>query len=158
MQLLIYLFSLCLVADKGFFSLCGVDSTDKIHPGSALYFVVNAPQIKRDVPPSENDDISAMAEAQFERKGFIFSADELSGLVDKTADKLFTKKLAAKNSAETKEIYETVCESVKTVATAMRSGRIDTLETNVNANSTCKYCSYKNICRKNNLQGDEDNA
>ena len=158
LQLLIYLFSLCLVADKDFFALSGVDSTEKIHPGSALYFVVNAPQVKRDVPPSDSDDILSVAENQFERKGFIFSADELAGLVDKTSAKLFSKKLAAKTSAETKEIYETVCESIKNVATAMRSGRIDTLETNVSSNTTCKYCDYKNVCRKNSDKGDADNA
>nr|MBQ5811811.1 PD-(D/E)XK nuclease family protein [Clostridia bacterium] len=158
LQLLIYLFSLCLVADKNFFALAGVESAENIHPGSALYFVVNAPQIKRDVVPGNDDDILSEAEAQFERKGFIFSADELAGLVDKTSAKLFSKKLVAKNSAETKEIYTTVCDSIKNVASEMRSGRIDTTETVVTSSTTCKYCKYKDICRKNTAKGDADNA
>lgn len=155
LQLLIYLFSLCHVADKNFFNDIGVDSTDDIAPAGAVYFVVKSPSISKK-SLAEGEDILSLAESMLERKGFVFSVDELGNMIDKSADKAFTKKLAEKDSEKTRELYKTVCESISNVADDMRSGRIDTLDTDTGYNSPCRYCKYVHVCRKNTKEGEDD--
>ncbi len=156
LQLLIYLFSLCEVADKKFFDLVGVQSTEDILPAGATYFVVKPPRVSLDSIPA--GDMTAEAEAQLERKGFVFSAEELAGAIDRSADKYFSGKLAEKNAADTRKLYITVQQSITDVATAMRCGRIDTNDTDMGQNGPCRYCAYARICRKNDQKGEEDDG
>ena len=156
LQLLIYLFSLCEVADKEFFDLLGVDSTEEILPAGATYFVVKAPNISLDTPPE--DDLSDAAAAALERKGYLFSADKLADAIDRTENKCFTKKLIEKDADETADLLATVKTSIANVANGMRGGRIDTSDTQTGANAPCRYCAYLHICRKENKKGDEDDG
>ena len=156
LQLLIYLFSLCHVADKRFFDLVGVTSTADILPAGATYFVVKAPRIGLDTPPKE--DMTAAAADALERKGFIFSADALADAIDRSADKQFSKKLVAKDDAQTEALFETVKNSIANVANSMRAGNIDAMHTACGNDSPCRYCAYLHICRKENTKGDEDDG
>ncbi len=156
LQLLIYLFSLCEVADKQFFDLVGVKSTEEILPAGATYFVVKAPNIPLDNPPTE--DMETAAAATLERKGFLFSAEQLADAIDRTADKQFTKKLTEKDDEATAALFATVKDSIANVANSMRAGRIDTADTPAGAASPCRYCAYLHICRKEKRKGDEDDG
>ncbi len=158
LQLLIYLFALCNVADKEFFEKVGVSSTDEILPASALYFVVNPPRITADNMPSTEDALE-LAENSFKRVGFIFDTDTLAGAIDKTAEKVFSKKLIKKDGEDINELFETVKNSIKNAACDMRGGRIDTRDTVTIGKTPCRYCAYKPICRKENAKGaNEDNG
>ena len=158
LQLLIYLFALCNVADKHFFDLIGVDSTDSILPAEAVYFVVNPPKITSNSPVSEESVIKT-AEDSFKRLGFIFDTETLGEIIDHSADKAFSSKLIEKNDGEITSLFEEVQNSVATVATEMRAGRIDALDTVYGSNSPCRYCAYKAVCRRENKKGeDEDNG
>ena len=159
LQLLIYLFALCNVADKDFFEKVGAASTDDILPASALYFVVNPPKISQDSMPSGEKALE-LAENSFKRVGFIFDTETLAGAIDKTAEKVFIKKLIEKNGTDIDELFETVKNSIKNAACNMRSGKIDTHNTITKGSHTpCRYCAYKPICRKETLKGaDEDNG
>ena len=156
LQLLIYLFSLCEVADKQFFDLVGVDSTKDILPAGATYFVVKAPRIALESAPE--GDMTEAAEELLERKGFVFSAEALGDAIDASADKQFSKKLTPKDETETAALYETVKQSIADVANAMRHGRIDTADTAVGQNAPCRYCAYARVCRKNDVKGEEDDG
>lgn len=156
LQLLIYLFTLCHVADKKFFDLVGVDSTENILPAGATYFVVKAPRITLDSAPE--GDILPDAEKMLERKGFVFSAEALADAIDRSADKQFSKKLTEKDEADTAALYETVKQSIANVASDMRAGRIDTADTACGAGAPCRYCAYARICRRDNTRGEEDDG
>ncbi len=157
LQLLIYLFTLCKVADNDFFKSVGVSSTDEILSGGAVYFVVKAPEVKLDAPLTE--DGLSLAKGALERKGFIFNADDLANAIDKSADKAFAKSLKKKSDAESADLYKTVCDSIAEVAENMRCGKIDTIGTVESGNdSPCRFCAYVHICRKNNKEGEEDDA
>lgn len=156
LQLLIYLFSLCKVADKQFFDLVGVKSAEDILPAGATYFVVKAPSIKRDIPPE--DDMTETAAATLERKGFVFSAEQLADALDRSADKRFSKKLTKKDKAETEALFATVKDSIATVANDMRAGKIDAADTDDGNASPCRYCIYTHICRREKTKGDEDDG
>lgn len=153
LQLLIYLFALCNVADKHFFDALGVDSTDSIIPAGASYFVVNPPKIALNSKPDEGEAME-MAESSFKRLGFIFDAETLADAIDKTAQKIFSSKLTAKDEDGVKELFDTVKDSIKRVACDMRAGKIDTSETSMGYKSPCRYCAYKAVCRKENAKGD----
>lgn len=156
LQLLIYLFSLCTVADKKFFDLIGVESTEEIFPGGATYFVVKPPRISLDSEPEENTAVDA--EEFLERKGFIFSAEALANAIDRSADKRFSRKLTEKDEAEAAALFDTVKKSIADVATAMRSGCIDTAGTDVGQNGPCRFCAYARVCRKQDVKGEEDDG
>ncbi|MBQ4557162.1 MAG: PD-(D/E)XK nuclease family protein [Clostridia bacterium] len=156
LQLLIYLFSLCYVADKHFFDLVGVDKTDDIVPASVTYFVVKPPKISLDTPPTE--DITPDAESALERKGFIFDAEAIAGMIDRTADKKFIKKLIEKSGDEVSALFDTVKESITNVACDMRAGKIDTYDTATGPMAPCRYCAYARICRKEDLKGEDGNG
>ncbi len=158
LQLLIYLFALCNVADKEFFDLIGTDTTDDILPAGACYLVVNPPRITANSMPSE-DYALAEAEGSFKRLGYIFDAETLANAIDRTSEKLFSKKLIEKDEDGVNELFESVKDSVKKVACDMRAGRIDTRDTDMGYKSPCRYCAYKAVCRKENAKGaDEDNG
>ena len=156
LQLLIYLFSLCTVADKGFFDLVDVNSTKDILPAGATYFVVKPPSLSEDTLPQ--GDMRTEAEKLLERKGFIFSAEALADAIDRSADKQFSNKLIEKDEAETKALYETVTQSIAHVAETMRAGKIDTKDTACGADAPCRYCAYVRICRRELQEGDEQDA
>ncbi|MBQ6893126.1 MAG: PD-(D/E)XK nuclease family protein [Clostridia bacterium] len=158
LQLLIYLFALCNVADKQFFDLIGAKSTDEIIPAGATYFVVNPPKILLNSKPSDEDALEK-AEGSFKRLGFVFDAETLASAIDKTAAKIFSSKLIKKDDEGVVALFETVKDSVKRVACDMRAGRIDTKDTNIGYKSPCRYCAYKAVCRKEDAKGDgEDNG
>ena len=156
LQLLIYLFSLCEVADKQFFDLVGVDTTDDILPAGATYFVVKAPHLPRNTAPE--GDMTEVAEDKLERKGFVFSAEALGEVLDTSAEQKFSQKLTPKTDAEAAALYDTVRQSIAAVATDMRCGRIDTETTDTGRNGPCRYCVYTRICRKNAQKGEEDDG
>lgn len=156
LQLLIYLFSLCEVADKQFFDLVGVRSTEDILPAGATYFVVKAPSIGLDNPPEE--DMTDAAADALERKGFIFSAEQLADAIDRSADKQFSKKLTEKDDQAAAELFDTVKTSIAGVANSMRAGKIDTADTVTGVHSPCRYCAYLHVCRKEKTKGDEDDG
>ena len=153
LQLLIYLFALSSVADKQFFELLGVDTTDNIIPAGASYIVVNPPKISLDSKPSDEDALD-MAEGSFKRLGFIFDKETLAEAIDSTASKIFSSKLIDKDEDGVTALFDTVKDSVKKVACDMRAGRIDTGDTNTGYKSPCRYCAYKAVCRKENSKGD----
>ncbi len=156
LQLLIYLFSLCKVADKQFFDLIGVTSTEQIHPAGATYFVVKPPSICLDTPPKV--DMTELAGKALERKGFIFSADALADAIDRSADKQFSNKLIEKDDDAAAELFDTVKSSIAHVANSMRAGKIDTAETAEGVHSPCRYCAYLHVCRKEKTKGDENDG
>ncbi len=157
LQLLIYLFSLCEVADARFFEKLGVSSTDDILPAGAVYFVVKSPEIKKESLSVTAAEAIALAEAEYSRTGCIFSAEELAGYIDSTTDKRFSKKLKAKSNDETELLYEEVRASIADIAAKMRSGMIDTSETAIGEKSPCRYCEYTHVCRRM-TKGDSDEA
>ena len=146
LQLLIYLFTLCRIADSKFASLADVEDTRDLSPAAAVYFVVKTPEIKLDAPLSEGGE--ELAKDRLERKGFIFSSEELGDMMDKSADKLFTEKLISKDEDGEKSLYETVCKSIAKVANDMRSGKIDTEKTSTGTMSPCRYCEFVHVCRR----------
>ena len=154
LQLLIYLFTLCKVADKTFLESIGADTVDETAPAGVVYFVVKAPEIKLDTPLTE--DGLLLAEGALGRKGFVFDADKLAEAIDKSGDKLFLSPLKKKDGEDVEKLYETVCASITKVAENMRGGRIDTLETATVGQSTpCRYCEYTHICRHCGTNTDE---
>ena len=158
LQLLIYLFALCNVADKKFFDLVGVNSTDDIIPASASYFVIKPPKISLNAKPSDSDALEK-AEDTYKRLGFIFDAEALGNAIDKTSEKEFSAKLIDKDEQGTEELFNAVKESIKRLARGMREGRIDTSETDMGSESPCSFCAYKSVCRKENSKGaDTDNG
>ena len=156
LQLLIYLFSLCEVADKHFFDLVGAKSTEDILPAGATYFVVKPPNIPLDAPTEES--MESAASAALERKGFVFSAKELAGAIDRSADRHFTKKLTEKDTAAAAELFATVKDSIAKTANSMRSGNIDAGNAVEGTYSPCRYCTYMHVCRKEKTKGDEEDG
>lgn len=156
LQLLIYLYALCEVADKQFFDLVGAGSTEDIRPAGAIYFVVKPPRITCDAAP-EGDGL-AMAAQKLERKGFVFSVDALADAIDRSADKQFSKKLTVKDEAATAALYETVLQSITDIAGRMRAGKIDAAETEAGSKSPCRYCDYARICRKKKILEEEEES
>lgn len=160
LQLLIYLFTLCKVADKGFLDSIGVSAVSDTAPAGVVYFVVKAPEIKLDSPLTE--DGLALAEGSLERKGFVFSSDELAEAIDSSSKKLFLSPLEKKSEEDVARLYETVCGSIARVAENMRSGRIDTLGTlTVGKYSPCRFCEYTHVCRHSaaaSMEGEDNNA
>ena len=134
----------------------GVSSTQDILPAGATYFVVKAPSIGLDNPPEE--DMTEAASAALERKGFIFSAEQLADAIDRSADKQFSKKLTEKDDEGAADLFATVKDSIANVANSMRAGHIDTADTACGVHSPCRYCDYLHICRKEKTKGDEDDG
>ena len=149
LQLLIYLFALCNVADKKFFDLIGVNSTDDILPASASYFVIKPPKISLNAKPNDIDALEK-AEDSYKRLGYIFDAEVLGNAIDKTAEKEFSEKLIEKDAEGADELFFNVKESIKKLACDMRAGKIDTDGADVGSDSPCSFCAYKAICRKEN--------
>lgn len=150
LQLLIYLFSLCTVADKEFFNLIGVDSTDNILPAGATYFIVKPPKVELDDEAQTTS--TCFAEDALTRMGFIFDAETLGTWIDKSADKKFSSGLIEKNGNDIDALFETVKDSITKIACDMRSGDI----TAAKSDSTCHYCAYAHVCRKEKLKGDDE--
>ncbi|MBE6680309.1 MAG: hypothetical protein E7598_07305, partial [Ruminococcaceae bacterium] len=151
LQLLIYLFSLCTVADNDFFDLVGVDSTNDILPAGATYFIVKPPKVELDDEylPTSTD----FAEDALKRTGFVFDTETLGAWIDRSADKKFSKGLIEKNGTDIEALFNTVKDSIANIAIGMRSGDITAAE----SDSTCHYCAYAHICRKEKLKGDDEN-
>ncbi len=150
LQLLIYLFSLCTVADKQFFDLVGVDSTDDILPASATYFVVKPPRVELD--DEARPKSTEFAEDALIRMGFVFDMDTLAHAIDSSVEQKFIKGLTAKTNEEADGLFETVKESIARIACDMRSGDITAAE----KDTTCHYCAYAHICRKEKVMGEEE--
>ena len=156
LQLLIYLFTLCQVADRGFSDLCGADAVENILPAAAEYFVVRAPEVKCGELP-EGQSVLDAAKGALERKGFIFSAETLGAHMDRTAGSLFSGKLTKKTEDGAAELFIKVQDSVIRVASEMRAGKIDTEGVKTTGeDSPCRYCSYKTVCRKKEEEEEDD--
>lgn len=149
LQLLIYLFSLCTVADKEFLDLVGVESTDDIFPAGATYFIVKPPKVELD---DESLASSDFAEDALKRTGFIFDTETLGTWIDKSSDKKFSKTLIEKNGEEIEALFKTVKDSISQIACDMRGGDISAAD----SDSTCHYCAYAHVCRKENMKGDDE--
>ncbi|MBQ4150604.1 MAG: PD-(D/E)XK nuclease family protein [Clostridia bacterium] len=154
LQLLIYLFSLCEIADKEFFDAIGVNSTDDILPGAVTYFLIKSPRIKLDTKAP--DDIEELAQNKLERIGFVFDSDTLAGILDRTAEKQLSKDLIKKDGEDIAALFDTVKSSIANIAENMRNGKIDTSETILGQKSPCNYCKYSHICRKENIAEEEE--
>ncbi len=150
LQLLIYLFSLCTVADNEFFDLVGVDSTDCVFPAGATYFIVKPPKVELDDESITTS--TSFAEDALKRTGFIFDTETLGAWIDQSADKKFSKGLIEKNGDDIVALFQTVKDSISNIATAMRSGDISAAE----SDNTCHYCAYAHVCRKEKLKGDDE--
>lgn len=158
LQLLIYLFTLCKVADKGFFDLVGVTSTDELVPAGATYYVVKAPTVKRAAPPTADEDILGEAAGELRRSGILLDADELAGVIDRTAERRFSQKLTPKDAHGMDDLFETVKGSIARLASDMRAGKIDCGNAAAGSDSPCRYCEYTKICRATPKKGDETDA
>ena len=157
LQLLIYLFTLCHVADKQFFDLIGVNSTDDIMPAAATYFVIKPPKIELD---SSNDDVLELASDELKRIGFIFNTDTLANAIDRTEDGKFKASLIEKNGEDIDKLFEVVKNSIANISESMRDGRIDIkgTDTSMGDNSPCVYCEFAHVCRKEKTIEEGDNA
>ena len=60
--------------------------------------------------------------------------------------------------ADADALFATVQKSIADVATAMRSGCIDTADTDMGQNSPCRFCAYARVCRKQDVKGEEDDG
>ncbi len=153
LQLLIYLFSLCRVADKSFFDLVGVDSCEDILPGAAEYFVIKPPRVE--INEGEGSAKGEELELGFSRMGFVFDSERLAHAIDSSAEKLFSSGLIEKDGGDTEKLFCTVTESIANAAEKMRSGDISAGETDMGYRSPCRYCAYVHVCRKENA-GEEE--
>ena len=158
LQLLIYLFTLCKVADKGFFDLVGVKSTDELVPAGATYYVVKPPIVKRSTPPAADEDILGEAAAGLRRSGFLLDADTLAGAVDRTAERRFSQKLTPKDARGMDDLFETVKSSIVRTASEMHAGKVDCGNAAAGNDSPCRYCDYAVVCRAKPKKGDETDA
>lgn len=158
LQLLIYLFTLCRVADAAFLDLVGAGSTDALVPAGATYYVVKPPTVKRDAPPAAEADIPAEAAGMLGRSGFILDSEALGHMIDRTEKKVFSKSLTRKDAGEMDALFDTVQTAIAKLAGDMRAGKIDCAGTARGANGPCRYCDYAAVCRMNPTKGDEDDA
>ncbi|MBD8959934.1 MAG: hypothetical protein EGQ82_05650 [Clostridiales bacterium] len=158
LQLLIYLFTLCRVADADFLALTGAESTDALVPAGATYYVVKPPTVKRDAPPAAEADISAEAAGMLSRSGFTLDSETLGGMLDRTEKKIFSSKLTRKDEDGMAALFETVQNAVSTLAGDMRAGKIDCADTARGENGPCRYCDYAAVCRMSRAKGEDDDA
>lgn len=158
LQLLIYLFTLCRVADADFLALTGAESTDALVPAGATYYVVKPPTVKRDAPPAAEADIFAEAAGMLDRSGFTLDSETLGGMLDRTEKKIFSSKLTRKDEDGMAALFETVQNAVSTLAGDMRAGKIDCADTARGENGPCRYCDYAAVCRMSRAKGEDDDA
>lgn len=158
LQLLIYLFTLCKVADKGFFHLVGVNGVDELVPAGATYYVVKAPTVKRSAPPHADEDIFSEAAGELRRSGILLDEETLAGAIDRTAERRFSKKLTPKDAREMDDLFETVKGCVARLAADMRAGKIDCGNATTGGDSPCRYCDFAAVCRAVPGKGDSTDA
>ena len=158
LQLLIYLFTLCRVADESFLGLVGAKSIDELVPAGATYYVVKPPTVKRDAPPAADADIAAEAAEMLGRSGFVLDSETLGRMIDRTEKKVFSKSLTRKDEDGMDALFETVRGAVAALAGDMRAGRIDCENTKRGENGPCRYCDYAAVCRRDQTKGEDDDA
>ena len=158
LQLLIYLFTLCRVADESFLGLVGAKRIDELVPAGATYYVVKPPTVKRDAPPAADADIAAEAAEMLGRSGFVLDSETLGRMIDRTEKKVFSKSLTRKDEDGMDALFETVRGAVAALAGDMRAGRIDCENTKRGENGPCRYCDYAAVCRRDQTKGEDDDA
>ena len=158
LQLLIYLFTLCRVADEGFLALTGAESQSELVPAGATYYVVKPPTLKRDAPPAADADITAEAAAMLNRSGFTLDSETLAEMLDRTEKKVFSAKLTKRDADGMDALFETVQSAVSALAGDMRAGKIDCASTALGESGPCRYCDYAAVCRMRHTKGEDEDA
>lgn len=147
LQLFLYLMTLTEIADRAFFDLVGVSSTEELVPAGAVYFVVKAKSEHLKAPPAQDFDGAARAGEGLSRRGLVLDEAALGNILGGiVSDQL--KKEITKSRAEFADAFETVKTAVKTAAAQMRSGRIDCRDTARGSGNPCSYCKFDKICRR----------
>ncbi len=161
LQLLLYLFAITETNSEAFRRRLGISENGEILPAAVLYLSSLARGSSSDLPPSEDTALSDITGAQ--RSGLIVNDRDLIDAMDDTPDKAYlpvtikkdgefdSYSLSSLTDLEALGILkEQIGDTLREIGAAMKSGvataapmQRDTRA----AQETCKWCTYKAICR-----------
>jgi len=168
LQMLIYLFALCLSEDEELRAGLGVKDNGKVLPAGVLYHLAGAPSVSVDAKPDSPEEAMKKIMKGIKRSGLLINdMDVLTAMeTDLAGNFLPLKKLKSGelnkdapvvNAEEFDNIREKVAAKIREVATAIRQGTADAHPYVDKSRNACQYCDMKSICRKSITEKEDGN-
>ncbi len=160
-QMLLYLFAVCTSPGANFRYAMGLERDALPLPAGVVYLSSAIPKIACDNFNATEEDILLAAEQKLMRSGIIVNDEKIINAMSHSRSKDFLMGVTQKNgkyvgkallsSEELTGLFEKTSDTLKAIGEKIYAGIADCSPIELAGQDPCKYCTVKQMCRKNNI-------